>query len=198
MAGAKKQKSHPLFFDGAGKVAGATYGMLRSNFRGQMNTATNYVASKLAVADPTSPTWSVGRSHYDVVIPDAAPSLWWDPQALWRAFDAGSLAHQRDLIVALTCYADDALSLHAGWEQTRAWARAELVEKRALAATIVLHIPSLAGSSNTPHVHVLATARQVLGWGFGPFAAETTDEGLKELAISLTEHRKRWAKGERS
>lgn len=194
---ANKKSGHPLFHNGAGKVAGATYGVLRTAYNGITNTASAYAASKLAVPDAGAASWQTGR-RYDVVMPACAPDIWWDPQALWRAYDAAVLPHQRDLLIAITCYADDALPLHAGWEQARAWVRAALVEERQLAVTIILHLPPAAGSGNTPHVHILASARQALGWGFGGFAKETNDEGVRQLAEDFVAHRKGWAAGRRA
>ncbi|MDO9486847.1 MAG: MobA/MobL family protein [Sphingomonadaceae bacterium] len=194
---AATKKKHPLFHDGSGKVPGVTYGVLRAQFRGKANSAAAYVAGKLAVSDPSNGEWAIGNRRSEIIIPSGAPSLWWSQQALWSAYEAARLSQQRDLLIALTAYADDNLPLHEGWEQARAWARSALVIERSLAATLVLHVPTAVGSSNTPHVHILSTARQVLGWGFGPFATETNDEGARQLALDLKEHRQAWARGER-
>ncbi len=194
---AKKKSGHPLFHDGAGKVAGTTYGVLRTSYNGAINTASGYVASKLAVVNPAATNWQVSR-RYDVVMPQGAPDMWWQPQALWRAYDEAVLGHQRDLIIALTCYVDDGFPIHAGWEQARAWVREALVEQRHLAAMMILHLPSAAGSANAPHVHILASARQALGWGFGGFAKETNDDGVRQLAEDYVAHRKAWVGGGRA
>lgn len=72
---------------------------------------------------------------------------------------------------------------------TTPWTASELVVQRCLAATMIAHIPSLAGSSNSPHIHIIATARKVLPWGFGDFVAETNDDGLMQLGLELAQRR---------
>lgn len=193
---ARKKPNHPLFQNGAGKVSGVAYGVLRARYNGVANSVSSYVAGKLAVPDPTAKEWNIGR-RYDIVMPRNSPDIWWAPAALWRAYDAACVPQQRDLAIALTCYGDDGLPVHQSWEQVRAWARAALVEERQLAVTLILHLPSAAGSANTPHVHLIASARQALGWGFGGFAKETNDEGVRQLADCFADHRKAWVRGER-
>lgn len=185
-------KRHPLFHDGAGKVPGLVYGMLRAAFNQVPNNTVDYVAGKLRVADQTTACWKPQVAGYDVLLPHQAPALWRDARELWAAYEGARLPKQRDLAISVTAYLDTARSLHDGWEQVRAWTYAALVKKRSLAATIALHVPSTAGSSNAPHVHVIATARRALAWGFGTFADETTDETLKALALDLGQHRERW------
>jgi hypothetical protein len=188
----KSPKKHPLFHDGAGRVPGAVYGMLRSSYNQTANTADGFVAGKLMVADRAAADWRPQVAGYDVLIPHHAPTLWRDPRELWTAYEGARLSRQRDLAICITAYLEAARSLHDGWEQVRAWTYEVLVKKRSLAATLALHVPSTAGSSNAPHVHVIATARQALAWGFGTFADETTDETLKALALDLVQHRERW------
>lgn len=184
--GKRSKKPRLLYTNGAGIVPGICYGMLRSSFSGRQHRAVDFVAAKLLTAVPAA-AWAPRAERVDHLLPADAQAAWWQPQACWTAFEAGRLEWQRDLVICLDVYLDAARPMHAVWETVRAWAHRALVTERRLAVTQILHVPGRAGSSNGPHIHLLATARRVAAWGWADFA-ETTDDGLKALAVDLAEY----------
>src|SRR3546814_13083988 len=70
----------------------------------------------------------------------------------------------------------DADRIHAIWEDVRAFARERLCRERNLAVIAAFHLPVQIGSTNPPHVHLMALARELKAYGFAdfvrPFAAD--------------------------
>src|SRR3546814_10596717 len=63
----------------------------------------------------------------------------------------------------------DADRIHAIWEDVRAFARERLCRERNLAVIAAFHLPVQIGSTNPPHVHLMALARELKAYGFADF-----------------------------
>lgn len=105
--------------------------------------------------------------HVDLVLLRRAPGDYWDIFHLLARFDASLPAFERHAFVQVKIGLPDTEPLHVGAEKVRSFARRHFATERRLAAILVTHAPGVAGSSNTPHVHVVVPARELGPNGFG-------------------------------
>ncbi len=154
-----------------------SFGVLRRNFSGRINSATDFVWSKLHPGRqmssgglaPDEP-WRPTAARIDVLLPKAAPDMFADPRELLRTFELALPDSQKDLLIVLKLAVDEDLPLHVSWEQARDFYRQAFLPHR-LAAAIVLHDPTRAGgrSPNPPHLHLLVPALTIGAGGWrGP------------------------------
>jgi hypothetical protein len=172
----KKHGSPPYFRDGAGRLPDFRYGVLRSTYKGQPNSALSWVEAKLLLS-PTG-DGQVRASNYASVIPPQAPDRLTDWRTLWSEFEAQKLPDQRDLALLIDVYCPGAPTLHGCWEAVRAWAYQVFAIERRLPVTLIQHDPSRAGLRTDPHVHIIVAARELGPRGFGAFSDLCCDKAL--------------------
>jgi hypothetical protein len=185
MAKTNKAAGQPFFVDPCGKIRDFSFAVLRSTYNGVANTTTAYAERKVRLC-----------TRSDMLLPPGAPDAYSDPRACWRAYEASRLPAQRDLMVCVTVYRPGASSIHEEWELVRAFARETFSVERKLPVHAILHAPGLAGSRNDVHGHLLVSARELMSFGFGAFAATLCrDEGQREVHDAWTSFLRRWSTG---
>ena len=127
---------------------------------------------KASVAAPWEPTCY----RWDVLLPPMAHDDCLDPKRLCEKYEEQAFEGQKDLLVMMTIRFPDVDRIHAIWEDVRAFARERLCRERNLAVIAAFHLPVQIGSTNPPHVHLMALARELKAYGFAdfvrPFAAD--------------------------
>ena len=126
-------------------------------------------------ADVTAP-WEPTCFRWDVLLPPMAHDDCLDPKRLCEKYEEQAFEGQKDLLVMMTIRFPDADRIHAIWEDVRAFARERLCRERNLAVIAAFHLPVQIGSTNPPHIHLMALARELKAYGFAdfvrPFAAD--------------------------
>jgi len=181
MARRTQKKPHPLFLNPVGKMTDFDYGVLRSEFHRRKNSTVAYAEGKLRLC-----------ARSEVLLPQDAHDLFADPGELWRSFEAARLPDQRDLATCVTLYLPQARTLHAAYEEVRAYARAEFAVARGLPTLLVMHAPGHAGSGNDVHAHLMVAARRLRAWGWGEFSDLCRDRAQGELHKAWLTHRASW------
>lgn len=181
----KAQKKHPMFLNPCGKLKDWEFGVLRAVYNGKPNTAQGFVEAKLERCSASA-----------VLLPDSAADALLDHKSLWSSFEAARWPHQADLATVATIYLPSPLSLHAAFEEVRAWAHMTIVRQRELPASVILHVPALSGSPNDPHAHVVIAARTLGPWGWEGFSKLLRDDAQIELHESWLAHRAAWRTGQ--
>lgn len=145
------------------------------------------------VIDPSDPT-AVTAARTDLLLPCDAQADYMDVAHLLDRFDAKLPRSEKHAYVQITLRYPGATSIHAPFEEARAFAWQHLVIERRLATIVVVHAPFLAGSDASPlHIHLIAPLRRLgaLGWG----EMETRlpgDRGRMALLKAWTQFAERW------
>ena len=173
-----------------GNDPNVVFGVIRANLAGVPNSAMQAVCRRMFPVtrpkDPHAPWARPTCFHSEAVVPDWAPSDYWDPQALCRAYDQQAWDGLKDLVIHAsfrfpeTVSNPPSLTLQASYELVRSFARRRFVEDRNLPVVLAMHVPGRAGQDGLPpHVHVLVFCRELGPTGFGAFAARplATDAG---------------------
>lgn len=162
-----------------GGPADLVFGVVRRQIGdGPVHTVPQTVLKRLCpggranVAAPWVPT----AYRWDVLLPPQASDEFRDPKRLCEKYEEGDFGSVKDLVVMMTLRFRDADRLHRTWEDVRAFAREHLCDKRHLAVIAAMHLPAQVGSTNPPHIHLMALARDLRCYGFGgfirPFASD--------------------------
>lgn len=115
-------------------------------------------------------------ARHDLLLPASAPGEYADLPYLLERYDATLPTVERNGYAQFNIYLSGDRPHHASWEQVRAWVLNYFVRQHLLAAVMVLHVPHLAGSANSPHIHVLTPARRLGANGFGPHARDVCSD----------------------
>ncbi len=163
-------------------------GVLRRHYNGRDNDIVEFVRGKLHPVHAPEPgeRWRPTAARAEVLLPPGVPDCFLDPQRLVELY-ADQLLHWQTGLACVIKVTARAPTLHEGWERARAFGRTAFCtgkKRRHLPVILAQHAPFLAGvEGGTPHVHVIALARQMLpGGSFGALDYEvTSDEGLLPL-----------------
>lgn len=144
-------QSHPDF----------SFGILKSQLRGRINSAVDFARGKLQPRRPTSeeeekarPFWAKTAADWQVILAPGVSDDFQNPELLFGRFQAQCGERAKALLVCTTLRYGDATNTHdamldgvllAGW----------LARHRALSTLIIQHVPALAGSPNPMHLHLL-------------------------------------------
>lgn len=150
------------------------FGVLRRRYFDHTNYAVDFIHAKLHPVAAQVETahsctrWEPTAHSYDVLLPAEVPDVFSDPRVLVQFFEDSATQKQKDLVVMLKVTAPADNTLHAFWENVRAYSRAEFVEKRSLATVMALHVPGFSGAKTParPHIHVMVLARTMSKLGF--------------------------------
>lgn len=130
--------------------------------------------------------WHPTCYRWDVLLPPHASDEYLDPERLCRTYEAQAFSDLQDLVVMATLRFPNADRLHTTWEDLRAFARNRLCEQRSLAVVAAMHLPIQVGSTNPPHIYLMALARELKGYGFAKFVRPlASDKGKAILADEL-------------
>lgn len=117
---------------------------------------------------------------HQLLLPPQAPDLLASPHALWSTVDAATnWDGEPHLLAGPTIWFPDLQRQHFALRQVLAFAQTELVDKHGVAAHVIAHSPALIAHGADFHVHVLCTARRVMGTGFSTFAQELLHDGCQ-------------------
>lgn len=122
-----------------------------------------------------------GVVRSEVLLPRDAPELYRDRSELWNAVEESERRSNSQLAREFNAALPRELSRDDQWELARSWAERELVG-RGMCADLCMHDR---GDGN-PHVHIMATTREVGPDGFTAKNREWNDKNL------LLEWRKSW------
>ena len=122
-----------------------------------------------------------GVVRSEVLLPRDAPELYRDRSELWNAVEESERRSNSQLAREFNAALPRELSRGDQWELARSWAERELVG-RGMCADLCMHDR---GDGN-PHVHIMATTREVGPDGFTAKNREWNDRNL------LLEWRKSW------
>jgi hypothetical protein len=184
-----------LFLNPEGQCPDFVFGVLRRDFRSFQNSALEFGTAKLRPIS-AAPAWDGGQTtayRHEVLLPGGADDALLDPFVLLQRFDAEALAWKQPLLVCLTLAFPLADRMHDDWECGRAFARREFCS-RSMAAIIIQHAPFLVGSTNPPHLHILAPARRLKGTlGWADYVDELVkDSGQRTLFEAWEQFRSVW------
>jgi len=172
-----------------GGASNLTFGVVRRQIgTGPTQTVHQTILRRLSpgrAAQITDP-WLPNCYRHDVLLPPKAPDECHDPQALCNLYEGQAFDKIKDLVVMATLRFHSPDRLHNEWEAIRAFAYERLCKERHLAVVAAMHLPVLIGSTNPPHIHLMALARELHSFGFGalirPFAS---DQGKQILADEM-------------
>lgn len=158
---------------------GLVFGVVRRQIKGgPIHTVPISVLRRLCPGRKTDITapWVPSCYRWDVLLPPQANDDCLDPKHLCEKYEEQAFDGLKDLLVMTTIRFPDADRLHQIWEDVRSFTREHLCRNRNLAVIAAMHLPIQVGSTNPPHVHLMAMARELKSYGFGdlvrPFAAD--------------------------
>ncbi|KQN34779.1 hypothetical protein ASG37_15780 [Sphingomonas sp. Leaf407] len=162
------------------------WGVLRPEYRSFSPSLSTFVRMKLAPAAGANATpWAITAYRYEVLLPAFASDHLRDPRLLIEAAEREQPADAKALAayVTLTSSPD---RLHAAWEIGRTLAK-NLVDDHDVAALLVQHVPSLAGGSAQPHLHlVIPGPRRVTRYGmFSTLVGDLAGDRGRDLVLTL-------------
>ena len=179
------------------------FSVLRREFNGLTNSASEFVHKKLhpfqptrGANDPTGRIWRPTSARSEVLLPAGVSDLLTRPCLLLAEFEAQAV-EPKDLVVAVKLTFDDKIPLHESWEQARLFARVVLADKFGLPTILAMHAPfsSAIRNPNSVHVHVMALARKLTADKFRSFSELACDSGQEVLVTAWqdmkTQFRKR-------
>ncbi len=135
---------------------------------------------KIDVAAPWAPTCY----RWDVLLPPYANDEFRDPQRLCEKYEEQACNKLKDLLVMITLRFPNSDRLHRTWEDVRAFAIERLCGERNVAVIAAMHLPVEMGSTNPPHIHLMAPARELQCYGFGPFVRPFSADAGKAMIVA--------------
>lgn len=168
------------------------FGVLRREFSGVTNSATEFVHKKLhpfqpkrLADDPPGRIWRPTAVRSEILLPASVNDLMTKPDLLLTEFEGQAVA-ARDLVIMVKLIFYDDMPLHVSWERARLFGRVVLADRFGLATILAMHAPFLSAMRDpTPvHVHCLALARQLTVVGFKAFSELARDAGQADLVAA--------------
>jgi len=136
--------------------------------------------------------WEPSCYRWDVLLPPRASDEFLDPKRLCEKYEEQACNNLKDLLVMMTFRLPNPDRLHLAWEDIRAFAIKRLCQDRNVAVIAAMHLPVEVGSTNPPHVHLMAMARELQCFGFGPFVRPfSADAGKAMIGAEWAEWQKR-------
>jgi hypothetical protein len=170
----------------AGDDLDGSFGIIPCTFKGRPNRMVDVVHRRLVqFGRPMVEPWAPTCTRFDVILPPHAPDACYDPQTLARLIDAQRMPDQQDLAILITLRFEHHALLHRGWELARGFALQCLATERDTPVVAVMHVPQLAARKYKPHIHLVASARRVLGSNCADFVTDLLDADAKVNAARL-------------
>lgn len=142
-------------------------------------------------ADVAAP-WAPNCYRWDVLLPPHASDEFLDPKRLCEKYEEQACNNLKDLFVMITLRFPNPDRLHRTWEDVREFACDRLCRERNVAVIAAMHLPVEVGSTNPPHIHLMAMARELQCFGFGPFVRPfSADAGKAMIAAEWADWQKR-------
>lgn len=171
-------------FDGAD--LDASFGIIPCTFKDRTNRMVDVVHRRLVqFGRPMVEPWAPTCMRWDVLLPKHAPDACRDPKALATMIDAQRMPDQQDLAILVTLRFEHHALLHRGWELARGFALQRLAVERETPVIAALHVPQVAGRRHKPHVHLIASARRILGSNCADFVTDLLGADAKLNAAAL-------------
>lgn len=176
------------------------FGVVRRQIKdGPIQTAPTSVIKRLCPGrkvDVTAP-WVPTCYRWDVLLPPFANDEFHDPKRLCEKYEEQACNKLKDILVMITLRFPNPDRLHRTWEEVRAFALERLCRERNVAVIAAMHLPVEVGSTNPPHVHLMAMAREFQCFGFGPFVRPfSADAGKAIIAAEWADWQKRLRSGD--
>ncbi len=171
-------------FDGDG--LDGSFGIIPCTFKDRPNRMVDVVHRRLVqFGRPMAEPWAPTCTRFDVMLPPHAPDACHDPQGLARLIDAQRMPDQQDLAILITLRFEHHALLHRGWELVRGFALQRLAIDRDTPVVAAMHVPQVAGRRHKPHVHLIASARRILGSNCADFVTDLLGTDAKANAARL-------------
>ncbi|MDJ0277314.1 hypothetical protein QLH51_10965 [Sphingomonas sp. 2R-10] len=176
---------HPPGESGPGGLR-VLWGVLRPEYRSFSPSLSTFVRMKLApAAGANAAPWTITAYRHEVLLPAFASDHLRDPRMLIEAAEREKPADAKALAayVTLTSSPD---RLHAAWEIGRTLAK-RVVDDHDVAALLVQHVPSLAGGSARPHLHlVIPGPRRITRFSmFSTLVGDLAGDRGRDLVLKL-------------
>jgi hypothetical protein len=170
----------------AGDDLDGSFGIIPCTFKGRPNRMVDVVHRRLVqFGRPMVEPWVPTCTRFDVILPPHAPDACHDPQKLAQLIDAQRMPDQQDLAILITLRFEHHALLHRGWELARGFALQCLATARNTPVVAVMHVPQLAARRYKPHIHLIASARRILGSNCADFVTDLLDADAKVNAARL-------------
>jgi hypothetical protein len=170
----------------AGEDLDGSFGIIPCTFKGRPNRMVDVVHRRLVQFNrPMVEPWAPTCTRFDVILPPHAPDACHDPLVLSRLIDAQRMPDQQDLAILITLRFEHHALLHRGWELARGFALQCLATERDTPVIAVMHVPQLAARIYKPHIHLVASARRVLGSNCADFVTDLLNADAKVNAAKL-------------
>lgn len=171
------------------------FGVVRRRIKnGPVRTVPASVLKRLCPGEKVdvAVTWQPSCYRWDVLLPPRASDEFLDPKKLCEKYEEQACNDLKDLFVMMTFRLPNPDRLHLAWEDIRAFAVERLCRERNLAVIAAMHLPVEVGSTNPPHVHLMAMARELHSFGFGPFVRPfSADAGKAMIGAEWADWQKR-------
>ena len=182
-----------------GDDANLSFGVVRRQINnGPVQTVPEAVLRRLnpgRKVDVAAP-WTPHCYRWDVLLPPMAQDDCLDPKRLCERYEEQSGDSLKDLIVMMTLRFPDADRLHIIWEEVRSFARERLCRERNLAVVAAFHLPAQNGSTNPPHIHLMALAKTMKAYGFCDYVRPlAADAGKAIFAAEWADWQTRQGRG---
>ncbi len=171
------------------------FGVVRRQIKdGPVRTVPASVLKRLCPGqkvDVTGP-WQPSCYRWDILLPPHASDEFLDAQRLCEKYEEQACNNLKDLLVMMTFRLPNPDRLHLTWEEIRAFAVERLCRDRNVAVIAAMHLPVEVGSTNPPHIHLMAMARELQCFGFGPFVRPfAADAGKAMIGAEWADWQKR-------
>lgn len=176
------------------------FGVVRRQIKdGPVRTVPASVIKRLCPGQKVeiSAPWAPTCLRWDVLLPSHANDEFLDPKRLCEKYEEQACNKLKDLLVMITLRFPNPDRLHRAWEDVRAFALERLCRERNVAVIAAMHLPVTVGSTNPPHIHLMAPARELQCYGFGPFVRPfSADAGKAMIAAEWSEWQNRPLNGD--
>jgi len=160
------------------------FGVVRRQIKdGTVRTVPTSVLKRLCPGQKVdvAGAWMPSCYRWDVLLPPRASDEFLDPKTLCEKYEEQACKNLKDLLVMMTFRLPNPDRLHLAWENMRAFALERLCRERNVAVIAALHLPVEVGSTNPPHIHLMAMARELQCYGFGPFVRPFSADAGKAM-----------------
>ncbi len=150
-----------------------SFAVLRRTYDGHRNDSRIFAALKMhPINRPLTLADHRPDVKCEVLLPDDAEDRLADPRILFEDYEAKQVPDQSDLVTHVKL-SPRVRKIHHLWEDSRRFAREQLVKKESMAVLMIMHVPQL----SPPHVHLLIPCRALTPTGWGAFAQQLARDG---------------------
>jgi hypothetical protein len=170
----------------AGDDLDGSFGIIPCTFKDRPNRMVDVVHRRLVqFGRPMIEPWVPTCTRFDVILPPHAPDACHDPHTLARLIDAQRIPDQQDLAILITLRFEHHALLHRAWELARGFSLQCLATERDTPVVAAMHVPQVAGRRHKPHIHLIVSARRILGSNCADFVTDLLCADAKANAAKL-------------